>query len=534
MNRKFLVITALFALMATDAFSQVKGKVRGGVGIGVHPRYDEYHKGYHGIAVNLKYNLQDNMNVGLSGWWGAYIYKIPSSSVFTCTYDYYYKKRGNAFRPFVGGGLGFYTFPISYTDYSLIYAHFYDSDQKIGGFLTTGFEWWKLRISAEYNLIPPSTRYTQNHKFTISNSYYAITAGFFIGGGNRKKEAAKTERKQAELAEREEKESFSYFSKNYVAKELNQWLQKGEFERTDDWQQRISETNRNAKEAELRKDVGQAYIAERSKTMPAGNITLGAYDADKEMFLIKNNIHGDWHAPVPVEEAPGFKNNWSSLVKTPQWVIRNDKMAFAGYIFEPAKVVAANNATTESPKTSPTQQGVAAGASAKGDVSARERKAVVGLNYVYAPKAAYPNHGIGAKFLYRLNVPVRLGGEFTYFLPETETGDLFIMKVKTKFTGWEAGVNGHYLIAAGKHITLYPSAGLGMYGWKGKADMDAGKLGGTSSSSISENRFAFSLGGGFDFALSSNLLLNIELRYKHVSDEKEYNANFSAGLAYRF
>ena len=162
---------------------------------------------------------------------------------------------------------------------------------------------------------------------------------------------------EAELIKRIQRESsFGYFSQNYVEQEINNWLQKGEFERTDDWQQRINEDNRKAKEVELLKDAEQAFIAERSKNFRIGSIALGTYDADKEVFLIINSVHGNWLAPVPINEAPDFKDNWHNLVKTPQYEIRNDRIAFAGYKFESVEVVA----ITEQPKDSPANQEIAA------------------------------------------------------------------------------------------------------------------------------------------------------------------------------
>lgn len=151
---------------------------------------------------------------------------------------------------------------------------------------------------------------------------------------------AELERKKEEQLKRK---SFSYFSKEYIDK----WLQKGEFERTADWQQRISDDNRKAKEAELLKEAAQVFIAEHSKNTPVGNIMLGAYDADKEVFLITNSVHGNWSEIVPINEAPDFKNNWQNIVKTPQYIIINDQIAFAGYKYAPIEVVVIDENDTQ-------------------------------------------------------------------------------------------------------------------------------------------------------------------------------------------
>jgi len=180
--------------------------------------------------------------------------------------------------------------------------------------------------------------------------------------------------REREDREREQKESFSYFSKNYVEQEMNKWLQKGEFERTDDWQQRINEDNCKTKETELRQNAEQAFIAERSKDIPRGIIAIGAYDADREVFLIKNSLYGDWLAPVPIHEAPDFRANWFNLKKTPQYEIRNDRIAYAGYKFEFVQD-AVNNNVTEQPKESLAQSEVVPGANNKSEVSIQSKLA---------------------------------------------------------------------------------------------------------------------------------------------------------------
>jgi len=145
------------------------------------------------------------------------------------------------------------------------------------------------------------------------------------------RERVARERLEKELREREA--SFIYFTKNYVEPKIKQWQQKGELERTVDWEQRVNETAIKAKEAELFKEAEKIFIAERSKNFNEGMMTLGAYDADNETYLIRNSIYGNWWVPVPVSEASIFRDNWNSFVKAPQFVINNDKLSIAGMTF---------------------------------------------------------------------------------------------------------------------------------------------------------------------------------------------------------
>ena len=130
------------------------------------------------------------------------------------------------------------------------------------------------------------------------------------------------------------KSLFSYFAKNYVEQKVNEWQQKGEFEKTAEWQQRVTESARKAKAAELLKEAERAYIAERTKGLPFGDMTLGAYDADNEVYLIQNSKYGNLLVPIPYSEAQAFKASWNSLSKTPTYFIENDELALAEITFK--------------------------------------------------------------------------------------------------------------------------------------------------------------------------------------------------------
>jgi len=150
--------------------------------------------------------------------------------------------------------------------------------------------------------------------------------------------------------------------------------------------------------------------------------------------------------------------------------------------------------------------------------TARQGDFAVGGNLIYGTGGSFSHVGIGGKFFYNATKSVRLAGEFDFF-PK-----------KDDISGWDFSVYGHYLFSIGEKVALYPSVGIGMVGYK--FDFDFGFLG---SHSESINKFAYSLGGGIDFALSSNLALNIELRRKMIAVENlGYRTNLAVGLAYKF
>ena len=127
----------------------------------------------------------------------------------------------------------------------------------------------------------------------------------------------------------QQRSSFSGFAKPYVEERINAWQKKGEFEKTSDWQARVNESTRNRKIAELSRVAEQLYISQYGWNM---TYTLGRYDADNEVYLIICNDK-ELLVPVPIAEAPAFKQNWESVVKTPKYFIENDRLAVAEVAF---------------------------------------------------------------------------------------------------------------------------------------------------------------------------------------------------------
>ena len=191
MKKVFLCV--VFAVMASGVFAQEAGKVRGGFNIGPV---------FQGIGVTtdlqLGYNLQDNMNVGIKLALAAMGKVDPAGERASAAISYnflgtftYFLDLGGSFAPFVGAGMGIYT--ISSAAGGADWAVVGDvADNKFGGMLTAGFEIKRFRVGLEYNLIPGT-----KVKFVgvgprpadfddkITNSYLAATIGFYIGGGKR-------------------------------------------------------------------------------------------------------------------------------------------------------------------------------------------------------------------------------------------------------------------------------------------------------------------------------------------------------------
>ena len=219
---KCFTVTVLIALYtATNAFSQVKGKFRGGFDIIpniakcasqsiAEPSWMRYPTPFHMYpSINIGYNLQKNINVGIK--FGLFlghrkgedgIHSYFEGGNITGTFTYYLNFGKIPVIPFIGGGLGLYNlhnYPHSIDIEKK--AHYYMVNpsvigakatrlpgNQLGGFMTAGFEFGKFRVASEYNLLPAWNtevlrRDGNNYKTTIPNSYLTISAGFYIGGG---------------------------------------------------------------------------------------------------------------------------------------------------------------------------------------------------------------------------------------------------------------------------------------------------------------------------------------------------------------
>lgn len=145
-----------------------------------------------GIALYLepKYHINDNLSAGLR-LGGALTMKaalndagdeigefsVAAVSSYLLTGDYYFQKEAGAkFRPFAGIGLGY-----ANAAGASATAEAEEADvQSKGGFsgmARVGFDVSHFRLNLEYDVNPKTGR--------ISNNYFGVNLGFYIGGGSR-------------------------------------------------------------------------------------------------------------------------------------------------------------------------------------------------------------------------------------------------------------------------------------------------------------------------------------------------------------
>jgi hypothetical protein len=192
---KKIILLALITLAVANGYSQKKGGFRVGLDFGYVPTGGG---GGGMFSIEPKYNIKDNMNVGLR-LGGAGIAKdiqtttttsaeVSANGSFVGTYDYYFHKSGSgsSFAPYVGAGFGYYSLAnVKVDDTSNANDISPDVTGLMGGLIRAGFEWAGFRMGLEYNVLPDSDLENLDGSFygTAKNTYLGIHIGFFVGGG---------------------------------------------------------------------------------------------------------------------------------------------------------------------------------------------------------------------------------------------------------------------------------------------------------------------------------------------------------------
>ena len=120
--------------------------------------------------------------------------------------------------------------------------------------------------------------------------------------------------------------------------------------------------------------------------------------------------------------------------------------------------------------------------------------------------------GLGVKYQYNITDNIRLEPSINYFF-ENDGTDMF-----------DFNATAHYLFPMASNVRIYPLAGLTFARWA----WDLGHEG----AEITKSKFGMNFGGGAEFDLSNEFMMNFEVKYQLVSDFDQ--AIFSLGIAYMF
>lgn len=195
---KKVILLALITLAVANGYSQRKGGFRVGLDLGYVPAGGG---GGGMFSLEPKYNIKDNMNIGLRLGAAAVVRdlvstqneeftaKVAGIGSYVGTYDYYFHKSGSgsSFAPYVGGGIGYYSLAnVEVDDTASTSEEITPAVSGVmGGLIRGGIEWAGFRMGLEYNFIPDSDLedLNGNKVGTAKNAYLGIHIGFFVGGG---------------------------------------------------------------------------------------------------------------------------------------------------------------------------------------------------------------------------------------------------------------------------------------------------------------------------------------------------------------
>jgi hypothetical protein len=127
--------------------------------------------------------------------------------------------------------------------------------------------------------------------------------------------------------------------KMYVESKVNDWQQKGEFEKSSDYKIRVNETTRAKKIEEFQLMAVNDFKKQYAESINFKDLKLGTYDADNECFLFSSSQLSEFVVPVPLAEAPAFKQNFNSLkFQGSDFFIKDDN-----FVLSHLEVIGVNN-----------------------------------------------------------------------------------------------------------------------------------------------------------------------------------------------
>ena len=141
-----------------------------------------------------------------------------------------------------------------------------------------------------------------------------------------------------------------------------------------------------------------------------------------------------------------------------------------------------------------------------------------GVEFAYAGKMEA--FGLDVRLLYGINENIRL-----------DLSDHYYFKKEYKYLD-DLNLNVHYLFDVADNLQLYPLAGVTLLLWKVEFDDYNFQTDTWFKNSFSDSKFGVNLGGGVQYALTDQLMLNGEVKFQLISDTNQLV--LSAGLIYKF
>lgn len=102
----------------------------------------------------------------------------------------------------------------------------------------------------------------------------------------------------------------SEYVSEYVLDSISKWKEKGRYEPTQTYQERVNVTTQKNLVSQLIEEGQYRYLKRYYLGKPM-TFSIKDYDADNQSFLMYNNVVGNIILPVPLNEAEAFEQRWA-------------------------------------------------------------------------------------------------------------------------------------------------------------------------------------------------------------------------------
>lgn len=129
--------------------------------------------------------------------------------------------------------------------------------------------------------------------------------------------------------------SYQEYAMAYVRDQLKDWMKRGEFEKADEYERRVSKENVRKEQERLSNIIAERYLKTYANQLAISELKLQPYDVDNETYAV-NSDFGKVVVNVPLanHEAEMFKNNWDEVkIKNPKFFIKHDNIAIESITF---------------------------------------------------------------------------------------------------------------------------------------------------------------------------------------------------------
>lgn len=129
--------------------------------------------------------------------------------------------------------------------------------------------------------------------------------------------------------------SYQEYARAYVTDHLKSWAQRGEFEKLEDYEKRVSKENVRLEQKRLSEEIAEKYLSTYANHLIISELKLRPYDADNEAYAIDSEF-GPIYIKVPFKnhEAEMFKNSWDMVqIRNPRFFVKNDNIAIESITF---------------------------------------------------------------------------------------------------------------------------------------------------------------------------------------------------------